>query len=177
MRIEEKIKQIKKEVDEVQEQDIEIQSEEQKEKVEDLLIKIKKKIKEIEKAREEYAKPFYRQYKKLSNKFKEQKKPLEKKEDRIKNALLNYKESKIKAIDEKETKTGEVIPKPAGLVKKDEGTISEMERVDFKILDKKKIPLEYLKVDKTKIRKDIKKGKEISGIKKVIKKSVVVRTK
>ena len=152
-----------------------------------LLSIVKGGIKRIEELKEFFVRPLKDQTKKIEGLFNEKLRPLLKIEKDIKELMKDYtlkQRAKVREENERQLKLKEArdarakkagkpidltpaptVAKPETMVETEEGRITKKSHWTFKLIDEKKIPREYLKVDDKMIRKAIAKGiKEIDGV-------------
>lgn len=167
-------------------QNFKIQTEKNLIEATDFLAAISTRLKRIEELRLFFTKPLLDQKKKIDEEFKKYIEPLEKLQKDLKGGIILYRqqeEEKIQAQKEKQIeeakklkgeekqKAIEAIETNPELNQKasvvgERGSIRVRKAWDFEILDEKKVPKKYLKVDEVKIREDISKGiRKITGIK------------
>lgn len=180
---------LKKEVELVlyENQEIAVNNKDEYVKAGDVLKLIKNKIKKIEDKRVEYTKPLLDQKKLIDDDFKKMQAPLNELVRKISSVMVNWNIAEQKRLDEeqkrieaeamaeaKKNKVSEVIvPIINEKIKSTRGDIATstmIEDYDFELEDITKVPLEYLIVNETKVRGDIKasKGKLIiPGIKNI----------
>ncbi len=139
----------------------------------EFLSKLKKKIKALEQERLKYTAPLNQSLKNLNSTFKTITEPLKNFEKEIKVSILMYRQDEEKRKNErekklqKENKNKNIHLKTAPtVIESKSGKIRIPLRLKFKIINLKKIPLKYLKLNEIKVREDINNGmKKIPGIK------------
>jgi glycyl-tRNA synthetase (class II) len=139
----------------------------------DLAVKIKIKLRELEEERKEYTDPLNKTVKKLNAAFKELTAPLTEIETQIKNEIniFREKEEQIRIKKEQELQKIEndkeltITPTIPDTIESNFGESRIVKRWSFDVIQKDKIPLEYLIPDEKKINKEISKGvRNIPGI-------------
>lgn len=139
----------------------------------DLAVKIKIKIRELEEERKEYVGPLNQTVKKLNTAFKELTKPLGEVETHIKNEIniFREKEEQIRIKKEQELQEIEqdneltITPSIPDTIESNFGESRSVKRWTFDVIQKDKMPLEYLIPDEKKINKEVKKGiRNIPGL-------------
>jgi hypothetical protein len=143
-------------------------------KATEFLVQVKSKIDSLEEERQSYTKPINESLRRLNARFKELTEPLKKAEKAVKEAILSYRaireEERLKEQARLQKKNGnkdialtDALP---DIVESKSGESRTSKRWVFEIVDEKKIPREYLKVDEVKVTDAISKGeRKIAGLK------------
>jgi hypothetical protein len=143
-----------------------IKSNEDIAKANEFLIEVKNKIDSLETERKSYTAPINETIKKLNAKFKELTAPLVIAEKAVKDAILSYREECEKARLETQSKIqkkngdkdiiiASVMPT---VIESESGKMVISKKWTFEIIDEKKVPKEFLMVDRDKVDEAIDKG-------------------
>jgi len=142
-------------------------------KATEFLVQVKDKLDALETERQGYTKPLNESLRKLNARFKELTEPLRNAEKAVKEAIIDYRALKEKLRLEEEEKLRkqhknpnlaitEVLP---DIVESKSGETRTTKRWTFEVVDLKKVPRDYLTVDKTKVDEAISNGvRNIAGL-------------
>lgn len=142
-------------------------------KATEFLVMIKDKIDSLEFERQSYTKPLNESLRRLNARFKELINPLSEAERAVKDAINKYKEQRetqrLEAQSKLQKKNGNVnialLDSVPDVIESKSGEIRTTRRWVFEVVDEKKVPREYLKVDDSKVDAVISEGvRQIPGL-------------
>jgi len=142
-------------------------------KATEFLVQVKNKIDSLEEERQSYTKPINESLRRLNARFKELTEPLRSAEKTVKEAVLEYraKREAVRLVEEEKLRKENKNPNLAltdvlpDIIESKSGESRTSKKWVFEIVDEKKVPREYLTVDKSKVDEAISNGvRKIIGL-------------